>query len=90
MRGPGGSGTAALVLTFLAAPKGRVLATAMVELEGCEPVIFAPGATKITNDTRTWNAPGVATPGVLFHGNALAVTVLKTAGSKWNLASYSL
>jgi hypothetical protein len=62
MRGPGGSGTAALVLTFLAAPKGRVLATAMVELEGCEPVIFAPGATKITNDTRTWNAPGSRRP----------------------------
>jgi len=87
--GPDGSGTAALVLTFLAAPKGRVLATAMVELEGCEPVIFAPGTTKITDDTRTWSAPGVATLGVPLQGNALAVTVLKTAGSKWNLASYT-
>jgi hypothetical protein len=27
--------------------------------------------------------------GVPFQGNALADTVLKTAGSKWNLASYS-
>jgi hypothetical protein len=88
--GPDGSGTAALVLTFLAAPKGRVLATAMVELEGCEPVIFAPGTTKITDDTQTWSAPGVATLGVPLHGNALAATVLKTVGSKWNLASYSL
>jgi hypothetical protein len=88
--GPDGSGAAALVLLFLAAPKGRVLATAMVELEGCEPVIFAPGATKITDDTQTWSAPGVAMLGVPLHGNALAATVLKTAGSNWNLASYSL
>jgi hypothetical protein len=88
--GPGPGGTAALVLTFLAAPKGRVLATAMAELEGCQPVIFAPGTTKITNDTQTWSAPGVVMLGVPFQGNALAVTVLKTVGSKWNLASYSL
>jgi hypothetical protein len=87
--GPG-SGGGFLVLTFLAAPQGRVLATAMVELGGCEPVIFAPGATKINNDIETWSAPGVATLGVPFQGNALAVTVLKTVGSKWNLASYSL
>jgi len=85
--GPGG--TAALMLTFLTAPRGRVLATAMVELEGCEPVIFAAGATKITNDTRTWSAPGVATLGVPFQGSALAATVLKTAGTKWNLAAYT-
>ena len=84
--GPGG--TAALVLTFLAALKGRVLATAMLELEGCEPVIFAAGATKLTNDTRTWSGPGVATLGVPYQGNALAATVLKTAGTKWNLAAY--
>ena len=77
------------MLTFLAAPNGRVLATALVELEGCEPVIFATGATKLTNDTRTWMAPGVATLGVPFDGNALAVTVLKTAGSHWNLAAYT-
>ena len=84
--GPGG--TAALVLTFLAALKGRVLATAMLELEGCEPVIFAVGSTKLTNDTRTWSGPGVATLGVPYQGNALAATVLKTAGTKWNLAAY--
>jgi hypothetical protein len=84
--GPGG--TAALVLTFLAALKGRVLATAMLELEGCEPVIFAAGATKLTNDTRTWSGPGVATLGAPYQGNALAATVLKTAGTKWNLAAY--
>jgi hypothetical protein len=85
--GPGG--TAALVLTFLAAQKGRVLATAMLELEGCEPVIFAAGATKITNDTQTWSGPGVATLGVPFQGNALAAAVLKTADTKWNLAAYT-
>jgi hypothetical protein len=84
--GPGG--TAALVLTFLAAPKARVLATAMVELEGCEPVIFATGATRLTNDTRTWSGPGVAMLGVPYQGNALAATVLKTAGANWNLAAY--
>jgi hypothetical protein len=87
--GPGLGGTAALVLTFLAAPKGRVLATAMVELELCQPVIFAAGATKLSNDTRTWTGPGVATFGVPFQGKALAAGVLKTAGSKWNLADYT-
>jgi hypothetical protein len=86
--GPGPDG-AALVLTFLAAPKGRVLASAVVELEGCEPVIFGSGATKITDDIETWGAPGVVTLGVPFQGNALAVSVLKTVGSKWNLASYT-
>ncbi|MCW2932500.1 MAG: hypothetical protein JWM19_3462 [Actinomycetia bacterium] len=83
--GPDGSGTAALALTFLAAPQGRVLATAMVEQEGCEPVLFAAGGTKIINDS----SPGVAMLGVPHHGNALAVTVLKAVGLKWNLASYS-
>jgi hypothetical protein len=87
--GPDGSGTAALVLTFLAAPKGRVLATAMVELEGCEPVVFAVGATKIANDTQAWSGRGVAVLGGQVRGNALAVTLLKTAGSKWNLAAYT-
>lgn len=85
--GPGGA--AALVLTFLAAPQGRVLATAFVSLEGCEQVLFAVGSQKITNDTGTWNARGVTALGVPFHGNALAVTVLKTAGPKWNLAAYT-
>jgi hypothetical protein len=50
----------------------------------------ATGATKVTDDTRTWNALGIATLGVPFHGNALSVTVLKTVGTKWNLAFYSL
>jgi hypothetical protein len=85
----GPSDAAALVLTFLAAPKGRVLATAMVELEGCEPVVFAVGATKIANDTQAWSGRGVAVLGGPVRGNALAVTLLKTAGSKWNLAAYT-
>jgi hypothetical protein len=85
-----GSGAAALVLTFLTAAHGRVLATALVELEGCQPVIFAAGATNLTGATPDWNAPGVATLGVPFDGKALAATVLKTAGSPWNLASYSV
>jgi hypothetical protein len=85
--GPGG--VAALVLTFLGAPQGRVLATAYVSTEGCEPVFFAVGSQKIINDTRTWNAPGVTELGVPFRGRTFAGTVLKTAGSKWNLAFYS-
>ena len=85
--GPGG--VAALVLTFLAAPQGKALATAYISTEGCEPVFFAVGAQKIINDTRTWNAPGVTELGVPFRGRALAGTVLKTAGSKWNLAAYT-
>ena len=89
--GPGGvpGGVAALVLTFLAAPQGRVLATAYVSREGCEQVLFAVGSQKITNDTRTWNAPGVTELGVPFRGQALAGTVLKTASSKWDLAAYT-
>jgi hypothetical protein len=87
--GPGPGGTAALVLTFLAAPQGRVLATAMVELELCQPVIFAAGATKLTSDTRTWTGPGAATLGVPFQGKALAAGVLKTVGPKWDLAAYT-
>ncbi|HEX3958784.1 MAG TPA: hypothetical protein VHZ03_19515 [Trebonia sp.] len=86
--GPGG--VAALVLTFLAAPQGRVLATAFVSMEGCMQVLFAVGSQKITNDTTTWNAHGVTALGVPFRGQALAGTVLKTAGSKWNLAAYTL
>lgn len=85
--GPGG--VAALVLTFLAAPQGRVLATAYVNTEGCEQVLFAVGAQKIINDTRTWNAPGVTALGVPFHGLSFADTVLQTVGSKWNLATYT-
>jgi len=64
-------------------------ATAMAELELCQPVIFAVGATELSNDTRTWTGPGVATLGVPFQGKALAAGVLKTAGSKWNLAAYT-
>ena len=85
--GPGG--IAALVLTFLSAPQGKVLATAYINTEGCEQVLFAVGSQKITNDTRTWYAPGVTALGVPFGGSAFAGTVLKTAGSKWNLAAYT-
>jgi hypothetical protein len=83
--GPGGSSVVALVLTFLAAPQGRVLATAYVSTEGCEPVFFAVGTQKIIDDTRTWNAPGVIELGVPFQGRTLASTVLKTAGLTWSL-----
>jgi hypothetical protein len=81
-----GSGTGAdLVLTFRAAPQGRVLATALVNGSGCQPVIFAAGATTITSDTRTWNATGVITLGVPYQGHPLALSVLKAAGLRWNL-----
>jgi hypothetical protein len=80
---------AALVLTFLAAPRGKGLATAYVSTEGCEPVFFAVGSQQITNNTRTWNAPGVTELGVPFGGRAFAGTVLKTAGSKWSLGAYT-
>ena len=78
-----------LVLTFLAAPQGRVLATALVQTGYCEEVFFTVGASKLTNNTQTWSARGVVGLGVPYQGQALAATVLKTAGSKWNLASYS-
>jgi hypothetical protein len=74
-----------LRLTFLAAPKGRVLATALVSGSGCQPVILAAGATQVTEAT-PWSAPGVTALGVPFQGRAVAVTVLKAAGLKWNLA----
>lgn len=80
---------AALVLTFLAAPRGKGLATAYVSTEGCEPVFFAVGSQQITNNTRTWNAPGVTELGVPFGGRAFAGTVLKTVGSKWSLGAYT-
>jgi hypothetical protein len=78
-----------LVLTFLAAPRGRVLATALVQTGYCEEVFFTAGTSKITNNTQTWSARGVVGLGVPFQGHVLAATVLKTAGSKWNLAAYS-
>jgi hypothetical protein len=78
----------ALVLTFLSAPQRRVLATAYVSTEGCQPAFFAVGSQKITNDTRTWNAPGVTELGEPYRGRALASTILKTAGSKWKLGTY--
>jgi hypothetical protein len=80
---------AALVLTFLAAPRGKVLATAFVNTGGCEQVFFAAGSQKVVYDTRTWYARGVTALGVPFGGRAFAGTVLKTAGSKWNLAAYA-
>jgi len=86
--GPG-SGGADLVLTFLAAPHGKVLATALVQTGSCGEVFFTVGTSKLTNDTRTWSAPGVVGLGVPYQGHVLAGTVLKTVGSKWNLAAYS-
>jgi hypothetical protein len=77
----------ALVLTFLAAPRGRVLATAHVSTEGCEEVLFAVGSQKITNDAGSWSARGLTALGVPFRGRAFAGTVLKTAGSKWKLGA---
>jgi hypothetical protein len=79
-----------LVLTFLAAPQGRVRATALVQTGYCEEVFFTVGTSKITNNTQTWYARGVVGLGVPYQGHVLAATVLKTAGSKWNLAAYSL
>jgi hypothetical protein len=85
--GPDG-GLAALVLTFLAAPQGRVLATAVVDLEGCEPVGFAAGAVKDTAELPSVRG-GFPALGMPYRGHAFAVAVLKTAGSTWNLAAYS-
>jgi hypothetical protein len=78
----------ALVLTFLSAPHGTVLATAYVSTEGCQPALLAVGAQKITSDTQTWNAPGVTELGEPYSGRALAGTILNTAGSKWKLGTY--
>jgi hypothetical protein len=78
----------ALVLTFLSAPHGTVLATAYVSTEGCQPALLAVGSQKITSDTQTWNAPGVTELGVPYSGRALAGTILNTAGSKWKLGTY--
>ena len=78
-----------LVLTFLAAPQGRVLATALVQTGYCEEVFFTVGTSKITNNIQTWYARGVVGLGVPYQGQALTGTVLKTAGSKWNLAAYA-
>jgi hypothetical protein len=79
-----------LVLTFLAASQGRVLATAFVNTGACGEVLFAVGSHKIISDTGTWNARGITALGVPYQGHALATAVLKTAGSKWNLATHSL
>jgi hypothetical protein len=79
----------ALVLTFLSAPQGRVLATAYVSTEGCQPVLFAVGSQKITSDAGPWNAHGVTALGVPYQGRALAGAILKAAGSKWALGAYS-
>jgi hypothetical protein len=78
-----------LILSFLEAPQGRVLATALVQTGYCEEVLFTVGTSKITNDTQNWNARGVVALGVPYQGHVLAATVLKTAGSKWNLAAYA-
>ncbi len=86
--GLGRGETTALVLTFLSAPQGRVLATAYVSTEGCQPVFLAVGTQKITSDIRTWNAPGVTELGVPYQGRALAGTILNSAGSTWKLGSY--
>jgi hypothetical protein len=78
-----------LVLTFLAAQKGRVLATALVQTGYCEEIFFTVGTNRITNNIQTWYARGVVGLGVPYQGHVLAATVLKTAGSTWNLAAYS-
>jgi hypothetical protein len=78
-----------LVLTFLAAPRGRVLATALVQTGYCEEVFFTVGTGKLTNNIQTWYARGVVGLGVPYQGHVLAGTVLQTAGSKWNLAAYA-
>jgi hypothetical protein len=79
-----------LVLTFLAAPRGRVLATALVQTGYCEEVFFTVGTGKITNNIQTWYARGVVGLGVPYQGHVLAATILKAAGSMWNLAAYAL
>ena len=84
---PVAGGTLALVLTFLAAPQGRVLASAYVSTKECEEVLLSVGSHKITSDTVVWSAPGITALGVPFGGQALASTILKTAGSKWSLAA---
>lgn len=76
------------MLTFLSALRGKVLATAFVNIEGCEQVFFTIGSQRITNDTRTWDARGVAAFGTPFTGHTFAASVLKAAGSTWNLAVY--
>ena len=80
-------GTLALELTFLAAPHGRVLASAYVSTNECEQVLLAVGPHKLTSETVVWNVGGVTALGVPFGGQAFASTVLKGAGSKWNLAA---
>jgi hypothetical protein len=79
----------ALVLTFLSAQRGPVLATAYVSTEGCQPAFLAVGPQKITSNTRTWSAPGVTELGVPYQGRALAAAILAAAGSKWSLGNYS-
>jgi hypothetical protein len=78
----------ALVLTFRSAPRGRVLATAYLSTEGCQPAFLAVGPQKITSNTRTWNAPGVTELGEPYQGRALARAILNAAGSKWKLGAY--
>jgi hypothetical protein len=80
---------AELVLTFLAAPRGRVLATALVQTGYCEEVFFTVGTGKLTNNVQTWSAPGVVGLGVPYQGHVLAAAILKTAGSTWNRAAYA-
>ena len=84
---PISGGALALVLTFLAAPQGRVLATAYVSVKECQEVLLAVGPHKLTSDTGVWSAPGITALGVPFGGYTFAGAVLKTAGSKWNLAA---
>lgn len=78
----------ALVLTFLSAPRGRVLATAYLSTEGCQPAFLAVGSQKITSNARTWNAPGVTELGEPYQGRALAGTILNAVGVKWKLGAY--
>ena len=77
---PPQGGTLALELTFLAAPHGRVLASAYVSTNECEEVLLAVGPHKLTSETVVWNVGGVTALGVPFGGQAFASTVLKAAG----------
>lgn len=74
-----------LVLVFQAARPGRTLATAYINGGGCQVVLLGMGAAKLTVGT-PWSARGVTALGVPYSGHAFALTVMKAAGSTWNLA----
>ena len=59
----------------------------MSETLASEPAGRSVSVPEPQLDTQTWTGPGVATLGVPFHVKALAAGVLKTVGSKWDLAA---